>query len=185
MKRRIFLFSFMFSEKQLRTSYQNQSCSCLIFYPEDNFILIHLVYIRVMILYCISNDLNILIFNKYFILSQGKKKNKKQFYFILLFHFCNSNSSTLAQPPEFHSFLYTAVMSMEKHVPSVVLQETPTAPGMVHLAHVTFPLLRGRDSFRCLHGLLFVLTDDLNVTRGFWRFCMGWLTGVHSFPKKT
>lgn len=33
-------------------------------------------------------------------------------------------------------------MSMEKHVPSVVLQETPTAPGMVHLAHVTFPLLR-------------------------------------------
>lgn len=68
---------------------------------------------------------------------------------------------------------------------SVALRETLTAPGTVHLAHVTSPLLRGRDSFRCLHGLLFVLTDGLNMTRGLWRFFMGWLTGALSLPKKT
>lgn len=76
-------------------------------------------------------------------------------------------------------------MCMEKHVLSVALRETLTVPGMVHLAHVTSPLLRGRDSFRCLHGLLFVLTDGLNMTRGLWRFFTGWLTGALSFPKKT
>lgn len=63
-----FFFS-LFSEKQLRTSCQNESCSCFIFYPEDNLILIHLVYIRVMIPYCISNGPNILIYNTYFRLS--------------------------------------------------------------------------------------------------------------------
>lgn len=68
---------------------------------------------------------------------------------------------------------------------SVALQETLTVPGMVHLAHVTSPLLRGRDSFRCLHSLLFVLTDGLNMTRGLWRFFRGRLTGAHSLPKKT
>lgn len=76
-------------------------------------------------------------------------------------------------------------MCMEKHVLSVALRETLTVPGMVHPAHVTSPLLRGRDSFRYLHGLLFVLTGDLNMTKGLWRFFMAWLSGVFSIPKKT
>lgn len=68
---------------------------------------------------------------------------------------------------------------------SAALQGTLTVPGMAPPAHVTSPLLRGRDSSGCLHDLLFVFTDGLNMTRGLWRFFRRWLTGALSLPKKT
>lgn len=74
---------------------------------------------------------------------------------------------------------------MEKLVLSAALQGTLTVPGMAPPAHVTSPLLRGRDSSGCLHDLLFVFTDGLNMTRGLWRFFRRWLTGALSLPKKT